>query len=157
VVRMWSTCPSIDLLDLVEQSENADLKKDTEPIEIMSVAPGDIGSVLMTMCRLRRRKLNSEVDPKIRCQFTPLARCLILPFRSRSVSWRRTQRYSFIWMDTVTMNLCDLFSKPFVCVAQVLARHLFLLYIFLDDDLGGFLIQVDRATRIAQFDDRAPC
>ena len=63
VVRMWSTCPSIDLLDLVNSSKG-DLKSEStsaEPIEILVMSPGDIGSVLMTMCRLGRRNLKSEV------------------------------------------------------------------------------------------------
>ena len=62
VVRMWSTCPSIDLLDLVKKPDDEVLKQDAEPLEILSVAPADIGSLLMTMCRLRRKKLKSEVD-----------------------------------------------------------------------------------------------
>ncbi len=66
VVRMWSTCPSINLLDLLlQQATNSDPNstpiQTNEPVEILCVAPGDIGSVLMTMCRLRRQKLDSEV------------------------------------------------------------------------------------------------
>ena len=128
VVRMWSTCPSIDLLDLLPQpvfQDSKDSESPPETLDVMCVAPGDIGSILMTMCRMGRREFASPVSTSItkrmtfNCESMPVICRHRMQFgrslmqcndRCTSTSWRKIPR-----CDCLKRNVSEIGVYFFWC------------------------------------------